>query len=71
MKKLSIFAITIYQAFIVIPLKSILGVNNCCRFEETCSNYAKRVFKEQGVVKGGYLSAIRLLKCQPFYTESI
>ena len=71
MKRISIFAILIYQALIVLPLKSILGVNNCCRFEETCSNYSKRVLSQYGFIKGGYLSVIRLLKCQPFYNQTI
>jgi hypothetical protein len=66
MKKISLFLITIYQKTIAVALFS-LGLKGDCRFSPTCSEYAKLTISEKGLFKGGYLSIIRLLKCQPFY----
>lgn len=70
MKKLAITSITVYQIFISTILKSIIGTNRFCRFEETCSAYAKRVITEKGLLKGFWLSLVRLAKCQPFYSPA-
>lgn len=37
-----------------------------CRFYPTCSEYSKLAFKKHGVFKGGILTLVRLLKCNPF-----
>ncbi|PCJ29576.1 MAG: membrane protein insertion efficiency factor YidD [Rickettsiales bacterium] len=37
-----------------------------CRFYPSCSEYAKDAIIMRGVLYGLYLSAIRILKCQPF-----
>ena len=37
-----------------------------CRFKPTCSEYAMEAVSEHGVVKGGWLSLRRLLRCHPF-----
>lgn len=39
----------------------------CCRFMPTCSAYALEAIEKYGAVKGGWLSAKRLLRCNPFY----
>lgn len=67
MKKILILTIDIYQKIIYISLKNIFGLNPACRFEVTCSNYAKESILKYGVLRGVRLSAIRLLKCQPLY----
>jgi len=67
MKKIFIKTIEVYQAFFSIFIKNILGVRSSCRFPMTCSNYAKTSIYEKGVIKGSYLSFVRILKCQPFY----
>jgi hypothetical protein len=67
MKKIILLFINIYKNFFAYVIKSIVGVNNCCRFSPTCSEYAKISIKEKGVLKGSGLSMLRLLKCQPFY----
>ena len=36
-----------------------------CRFDPTCSNYAKEAIQTHGVFKGAYLSATRIAKCHP------
>lgn len=66
MKKTLILAIDIYQKFIYISLKNIFGINPTCRFEITCSNFAKESILKHGILKGTKLSILRVLSCQPF-----
>ena len=37
----------------------------CCRFEPSCSEYSRQAFMRLGVLRGGYLTAKRLLRCHP------
>ena len=66
MKKIVPFLITVYQHTISEAL-FYLGLKGNCRFSPTCSEYAKLTISEKGFLKGGYLSIVRVLKCQPFY----
>ncbi len=43
-----------------------LGVH--CRFTPTCSSYALEAIEHHGVLRGLWLSAGRLLRCQPWST---
>ena len=36
-----------------------------CRFDPTCSNYAKEAIQTHGVFKGTYLGVARIAKCHP------
>jgi hypothetical protein len=38
-----------------------------CRFTPTCSEYAKQAIEKYGLWRGLRLSALRLLRCQPFH----
>lgn len=38
-----------------------------CRFTPTCSQYAVEALNEYGLIRGGWLSAVRLLKCGPWH----
>lgn len=38
-----------------------------CRFMPTCSQYAVEALSEYGLVKGGWLAAVRLAKCGPWH----
>ena len=38
-----------------------------CRFEPTCSAYARQAIERHGLGRGGALAVKRLLKCQPFH----
>ena len=69
-KKAAITLIDIYQIFISTVLKSILGTNRFCRFDETCSQYTKRAIIENGILKGVGLGLVRISKCQPFYNPN-
>ena len=61
MRSFFIFLIKFYRKFIS-PLKP-----RSCRFYPTCSEYAEQAFSKYGIVKGGYLSIKRILKCHPFH----
>ena len=37
-----------------------------CRFEPTCSQYAKESIEIHGAFVGGYYSLIRIFKCGPW-----
>ncbi|MFA5712661.1 MAG: membrane protein insertion efficiency factor YidD [Bacteroidales bacterium] len=37
-----------------------------CRFTPTCSTYSAEALKKHGLIKGGYLSVKRILKCHPW-----
>ena len=41
----------------------------CCRFIPTCSAYALEAVEVHGALKGGLLSAWRVLRCHPFHRE--
>ena len=43
----------------------------CCRYYPTCSQYALEAFERFGVLKGGYLAAKRLLRCNPLFKGGI
>ena len=55
--------IRLYQLFLS-PIKG-----RCCRFEPTCSDYAKEAFLLHGVRKGAILTLKRILKCHPWGGE--
>jgi uncharacterized protein len=38
-----------------------------CRFTPTCSQYAVEALSEYGLIKGGWLAMVRLLKCGPWH----
>ena len=37
-----------------------------CRFNPSCSQYTEQAITQHGIVKGGYLSMIRIVKCHPW-----
>lgn len=61
MRSLFISLIKAYQ-YLISPL---LGPS--CRFHPTCSHYAIEAISEYGVLKGGYLSVRRIIKCHPLH----
>jgi hypothetical protein len=38
-----------------------------CRFEPTCSVYAREAVEKHGVARGATLAVKRLLRCHPFH----
>ena len=56
-----IFLIQLYR-HMVSPLRPAT-----CRFVPTCSQYAVDALTEYGVIRGSWLSAVRLAKCGPWH----
>jgi len=54
-----------YQLFI----SPMLGPN--CRFYPTCSQYALEALQTHGVIKGLWLTILRLSKCHPLHKGGI
>ncbi len=71
MRNILIFIIQLYRKIISPFLDALFGPGNGCRFEETCSEYSIRVIKEYGVLRGVFLSLIRLSRCHPFSKASL
>lgn len=68
MKKLAIFLIGLYQKFLSfdtgIPKYFFRG--RICKFNPTCSQYAREAIEKYGVIKGGLLFVKRILRCHPW-----
>ncbi|MBR5648069.1 membrane protein insertion efficiency factor YidD [Pseudobutyrivibrio sp.] len=60
LKKLFIFLIKLYQKYIS-PMKSTK-----CPYCPTCSAYGLEAIQKHGAIKGGALTAWRLIRCNPF-----
>ncbi|MDI3313244.1 MAG: membrane protein insertion efficiency factor YidD [Mycobacterium sp.] len=56
-----IFAIQLYR-HLISPLRL-----PTCRFIPTCSQYAVEALTEFGLLRGGWLAAVRLAKCGPWH----
>jgi putative membrane protein insertion efficiency factor len=41
-------------------------LSGSCRFEPTCSSYSYEAIERFGISRGGWLTLLRLLRCQPF-----
>lgn len=61
MKRLALLAILFYRKWIS-PLKP-----PSCRFYPTCSAYALEAVDKHGVIRGGWLSVKRIIKCAPWH----
>jgi len=52
--------ITVYRY----GLSPVLGAN--CRYEPSCSAYAQEAISAHGPIRGSWLAAKRILRCQPW-----
>jgi putative membrane protein insertion efficiency factor len=55
-----LFLIKVYQTLIS-PLTP-----STCRFQPTCSHYAKEALVKHGLLKGGKLAIKRIFSCHPW-----
>ena len=60
-KKALICAVRFYQKYI-----SHLKRRPTCKYYPTCSCYALEALERYGAIKGGAMSAYRILRCNPF-----
>jgi len=40
--------------------------NGYCRFYPTCSEYGHQAIERHGLIKGGWLTTNRIIRCNPF-----
>ena len=64
MKRVLIFPLVKLIRLYQILISPYLGSN--CKFSPTCSNYSIEALKKYGLIKGFYLTSIRILKCNPW-----
>jgi putative membrane protein insertion efficiency factor len=60
LKPALIIAIKFYK-YVISPM-----LPSTCRYLPTCSDYALESLKTHGILKGLFLTARRILKCNPF-----
>ncbi|MDZ5712557.1 membrane protein insertion efficiency factor YidD [Jeotgalibacillus haloalkalitolerans] len=65
MKKIMLAVIRFYQKGIS-PLTP-----PSCRFYPTCSQYGIEAIQKHGAFKGGIMTMIRILKCQPLHPGGV
>lgn len=66
MKKLLISLINFYQTFLSFD-KGVLAVfapGGACRYNPSCSEYAKQKIAEYGILKGSWFSLKRIWSCK-------
>jgi hypothetical protein len=61
-----IFGIRLYQRAVSPVLAAILGPSARCRFNPSCSQYARQAVRLHGALAGGWLALRRLCRCHPW-----
>lgn len=59
-RRIVVGLITAYQKMV----SPLLGAN--CRFQPTCSSYARQAIERFGLIRGGWVAVRRLGRCHPF-----
>ncbi len=60
MRRIALLLIRLYQK-VLSPL-----LPPSCRFYPSCSQYGYEAFEKYGIFKGGWLTARRILRCNPW-----
>lgn len=55
----------VYKYVLSPVLHAVGGGTGACRFQPTCSEYAAIAVSEYGIVRGGWMALLRVLRCQP------
>jgi putative membrane protein insertion efficiency factor len=55
-----------YQEEIGPEMKKRLGREDICRFEPTCSEFARQAVEKHGSYRGSLMAIGRLIRCNPF-----
>ena len=65
LRKLVLALISLYQ-------KHVSGLKQpTCRFQPTCSEYARQAVVKYGALKGTWLGLRRIVKCHPWHPGGI
>ena len=64
-----LFLIWLYQVTLSRVIRLMFGP--VCRFEPSCSRYAAACLGSHGLLRGGWLSLVRLCKCHPFHPGGV
>ena len=64
MKNLVTYILAVYKKYFSFLIKLLLGGG--CRYEPTCSEYAKEALDTHGVLKGTALTLKRVGRCHPW-----
>lgn len=64
-QKIALFLIDFYRRWLSF-LKPA-----CCRFQPSCSEYARQAVVKHGCLRGALLSIWRVARCHPFYHGSV
>ncbi len=59
LRKMADYLVRFYQ----LTFSSLVG--GCCRFQPTCSEYARQAFRKYGFFKGTWLTIKRISRCHP------
>ncbi len=62
MRKVAIYLISFYQKHFSLFIVTNFG--HSCKYEITCSQFAKEAIQNYGIVKGGKMAATRILSCK-------
>jgi putative membrane protein insertion efficiency factor len=67
-KKIVVGLITIYQKTLSFDhgILKIFYPHGFCRFSPTCSQYGKEAIEKYGVIRGGKMTAYRVIRCNPW-----
>jgi len=68
MQSIAVFLIRVYRV-VFAPLKVMFGLQACCRYTPSCSNYTEQAICTHGICRGVCLGASRILRCHPWGGE--
>jgi len=69
MKTLLCWMVRGYQIFLSPIIHALAGPFGGCRYRPTCSQYFIDAIQHHGVIKGFWLGACRILRCNPWGGE--
>lgn len=65
--RVAVFCVRVYQV-VLSPLKQVLFGTSCgCRFQPTCSCYARSALLRYGFFCGSWYALRRILRCHPWH----
>ncbi|HUW24569.1 MAG TPA: membrane protein insertion efficiency factor YidD [Patescibacteria group bacterium] len=69
MKQLVLCLIRFYQKYLSFDaglLKMLFLTDKACRFQPSCSEYARQAIEKYGIMSGGWKGVRRIVRCHPW-----